>query len=135
MQWSQNLCRICGQVSENCHFIYDKDATSPLEAKIKKCLNLELNKSDFKPKQMCNACVAKLNDLCDFIDICHATNKKFDSIYYSQAWQNRAYDCQSTQKQSVIVSSRQVADNLDFELYKNTGIVFGKFKRYKLSAE
>ncbi|KAJ8943265.1 hypothetical protein NQ318_017283 [Aromia moschata] len=124
MQWSQNLCRTCGQISETCHFIYNKDAPNTLECKLKKCLNLDLCKGDYKPKQICHSCVIKLNELSDFIDICYATNEKLESIYYtSQNWQNRNYECLPSQKQSVIVSSRQAPNSLDFELYKNTGIV------------
>ncbi|KAJ8931431.1 hypothetical protein NQ314_015657 [Rhamnusium bicolor] len=124
MQWSQNLCRTCGQISDTCHFIYNKDIPSSLENKIKKYLHLNLYKGDYKPKQICNSCIIKLNEFADFIDTCHTTNQKFEMIYFnSQTWHNRNYEYPPPQKQSVIVSSKQVADNLDFELYKNTGIV------------
>ncbi|XP_018565872.1 zinc finger protein 675-like [Anoplophora glabripennis] len=124
MQWTQNLCRCCGQISETCHSIFNSEIPSALEDKIKKCLNLNLCKDDYKPKQICNGCVVKLNEFSEFMDTCYATNQKFESIYFnSPTWQSRSYDYPPLQKQSVIVSNKQVPDNLDIELYKNTGMV------------
>ncbi|CAH0564367.1 unnamed protein product [Brassicogethes aeneus] len=81
--WSQNLCRTCGQISETCHPIYDVDSSGVIEQKIKSALQLNIDDSDRKPKQICNTCLAKLNDLIDFINLAQVTNLKFDSIYSS----------------------------------------------------
>ncbi|KAJ8923248.1 hypothetical protein NQ315_001804 [Exocentrus adspersus] len=114
MQWTQNLCRICGQISETCHSIYSADVASVLEDKIKKCFNLTMCRGDYKPQQICNSCVLKLDEFSRFIDTCYSTNEKFESIYYSsQSWQDRNYDYHLPQKQSVIVSNKQAGDNLD----------------------
>jgi hypothetical protein len=43
MQWNQNMCRICGQINETCHSIFNKNPPNDIEDKIKKCLKLEVS--------------------------------------------------------------------------------------------
>jgi hypothetical protein len=36
------MCRICGQINETCHSIFNKNPPNDIEDKIKKCLKLEV---------------------------------------------------------------------------------------------
>ncbi|XP_008196814.2 zinc finger protein 267 [Tribolium castaneum] len=123
MQWSHNTCRICGQISDTCHLIWAK-SPNDIENKIKKCLKLELFKDDFKPKQLCNPCLLKLDDFYQFLMICHATDQKFESILMNrQEWGPETILDYTQQKMSVIVSNKGGLEHLEcneIDLYKES---------------
>ncbi|KAJ3644771.1 hypothetical protein Zmor_022476 [Zophobas morio] len=124
MQWNQNMCRICGQINETCHLIFSKNPPTDIEDKIKKCLKLELFKDDYKPKQVCNPCLLKLDDFYQFLTICHATDQKFESILMNrQDWGNDTILDYTQQKMSVIVTAKPTLEQLDcneIDLYKES---------------
>jgi hypothetical protein len=118
------MCRICGQINETCHSIFNKNPPNDIEDKIKKCLKLELFKDDYKPKQLCNPCLMKLEDFYQFLTICHATDQKFESILLNRhEWGNDTILDYTQQKMSVIVTAKPTLDQLDcndIDLYKES---------------
>lgn len=99
MQWSPNLCRICGSLKV-CQSI-----STELKDKIKRYLNLNIGKyledtvekicifqityyflaigTEYKPQHMCLKCIGKLVKFANFIDLSHKNDLKFDSLYRS----------------------------------------------------
>lgn len=133
MFWLSRLCRICGQIGEMSHPIFQGEATNKdIEMKIKKCLNVNVSsakrtqagiwlygsqvyRDDYKPKEICSGCLTKLNEFYDFLIVCHGANEKFDSMLYeyedaNRKWQGMTY---SPQKNGVIVPSKGDSEGLN----------------------
>lgn len=71
-------------------------------------------RDDYKPKEICNDCLLKLNDFYNFISVCHGTNEKFETVLFEyedahKRWEGKGY---STQKNGVIVPSKGEGDGL-----------------------
>lgn len=130
MPWVKNLCRLCGQIGDVCFNILGSESSYNLQQKIKKCLNIEINKDDFKPKEICSLCCTKLNEISNFLDLVYATNMKFDAIYYTEPWHQSLNDrllCDNNaaqnfiqKQQSVIVSNSNKQGFENFQSYSST---------------
>ncbi|KAF6204004.1 hypothetical protein GE061_002343 [Apolygus lucorum] len=63
------LCRLCALEKDNLLGIYDSEGLRlALDAKIKKCLNLEVSDREHFPKSICLECYSKLDAFDEFLD-------------------------------------------------------------------
>ncbi|XP_017779906.1 PREDICTED: gastrula zinc finger protein XlCGF8.2DB-like [Nicrophorus vespilloides] len=81
MFWTPRLCRICGSVAPVTYPIFSS-ASKDVEIKFRKCFSIGLYIDDFKPKEICDECLSKLNSFSDFLDLCIESNNRFETILY-----------------------------------------------------
>lgn len=72
---------------------------------------------DSKPKEICSHCLIKLNELCDFITLCHNSNAKFDGMLYEyeeldNTFHTKTDKTSNSQKNGVIVASKNISETL-----------------------
>ncbi|KAK7592943.1 hypothetical protein V9T40_007695 [Parthenolecanium corni] len=77
-----NVCRLCANICDNVVPIFDKvNEKGSIYDKLKKCLpSISVRESDIKPKQVCVACVSKLELCVSFIEMSLDTDYKFDAM-------------------------------------------------------
>ncbi|GJQ72079.1 hypothetical protein Trydic_g3176 [Trypoxylus dichotomus] len=81
---------------------------------MKKCFSFLVFRDDYKPKEICNCCYMKLNDLFEFVEMCYMSNNKFETMAFSSnqgLWlekQTQNYD--DCQLNGVIVNSKSNMD-------------------------
>lgn len=63
-------------------------------------------RDDYKPKEICNDCLLKLNDFFNFIGTCHSVNEKFEAMFLEYEGAHKKWH--SSQKNGVIVPSKNV---------------------------
>ncbi|KAK9732174.1 Zinc-finger associated domain (zf-AD) [Popillia japonica] len=124
MVWTRHLCRICAQIGDACYPIFDSSSGRNIEMKMQKCFSFIVFTDDYKPKEICNCCYMKLNDLYEFIEMCYTSNNKFETMVFSSnqgLWlekQTQSYD--GCHLNGVIVNSK---NNLDGHLDSNVVMV------------
>ncbi|KRT79242.1 zinc-finger associated domain containing protein [Oryctes borbonicus] len=110
MVWTRHLCRICAQIGDACYPIFDTTSGRNIEIKMRKCFSFLIFRDDYKPKEICNCCYMKLNDLFEFVEMCYTSNSKFETMVFSSnqgLWlekQTQNYD--DCQLNGVIVNSK-----------------------------
>ncbi|XP_045477713.1 zinc finger protein 84-like [Harmonia axyridis] len=114
MIWPENLCRLCGIISSVQHSVFKLVGNVTIEYKIKKCLNISIFKDDYKPQQICNDCLLKVEQFSDFVDVCIEANQRLDSLLVSR---NSWSEVKSSnvplyiQQRSVIVNLKNGIEN------------------------
>ncbi|KAE9544989.1 hypothetical protein AGLY_000532 [Aphis glycines] len=75
------LCRLCMCVGGKKHHLFKSRESSErqLQFKLKKCIPLQIKESDSLPKGICENCIAKMDELYDFIDQCVNTESMLKS--------------------------------------------------------
>ncbi|XP_025208918.1 zinc finger protein 436-like [Melanaphis sacchari] len=75
------LCRLCMCVGGKKHHLFKSQESSErqLQFKLKKCIPLQIKESDSLPKGVCENCIAKMDELYDFIDQCVNTESMLKS--------------------------------------------------------
>lgn len=84
-------------------------------------LKNQVFKHDYKPKQLCQQCLLKLNDFYQFLSLSHTSDEKFNSML-STRWPNETILDYTQQKMSVIVGVKDSLDCHDIDLYKESVI-------------
>lgn len=143
MVWTKHLCRICAQIGDACYPIFDTTSGRNIEMKMKRCFSfmvvtnsiykiitspnlqkLQVFKDDYKPKEICNCCYMKLNELFEFIEMCYASNGKFETMVFSSnqgLWlekQTQSYE--NCHINGVIVNTKS---NIENDLTSNVVMV------------
>lgn len=105
--FSLNVCRLCANISDVVIPIFGKDAEKErLDLKIKKCLPIAVREEDFKPKQVCYNCATKLEVCAELVDMCLASEFKFDSVLQSRYPGLKTVDSAQSQVQKTEEDSK-----------------------------
>ncbi|XP_026812108.1 zinc finger protein 436-like [Rhopalosiphum maidis] len=75
------LCRLCMCVGGKKHHLFKSRESNErqLQFKLKKCIPLQIKESDSLPKGICENCIAKMDELYEFIDQCVNTESMLKS--------------------------------------------------------
>ncbi|KAL3273276.1 hypothetical protein HHI36_014730 [Cryptolaemus montrouzieri] len=112
--WLENLCRLCGAINSNSHSVFKLAGNETIEYKIKKCLNFSIFKEDYKPKEICDHCLVKIEIFSEFVDVCLSTNQRFDSLIMNRnSWCDikENSDSDYNQPKTVIVNLKNGIEN------------------------
>lgn len=82
MEYSGKLCRIClDKQSDFAPIVGFQSEMQELRAKMKMCLSIKVEENDTKPKQICTACISKLNMFFEFRQLALTSEKSHDMQY------------------------------------------------------
>lgn len=121
MQWSSNLCRICGHYRV-CHSI-----SKEIGDKMKRYLNIKIATGpEYKPQHLCYKCSSKLIKFVDFINLSHKNDLKFDSLH-----QRCLEICQKKEHAYMVIKSNKSVNRI-IENTCNEELFVSKFQMKNL---